>query len=97
MLSGMVFGLLAFAAPASASQADLDAEVQGIINDYQAKAQSIQQIVARIKWSGITDPRLFDPMEAELLARYATDTAKEGSQHPVPICPPPHSRVRPLS
>ena len=81
MVSGMLFGLLAFAAPASASQADLDAEVQGIINDYRAKAQSIQQIVARIKWSGITDPRLFDAMEAELLARYATDKSREGAEH----------------
>ena len=78
---GVLFGLLALSAPAYAGQADLDAEVQAISNDYQAKAQPINQIVARIKWSGIADTHLFDAMEAELLSRYATDTGSADSEY----------------
>ena len=81
LMLGMLFGLFARAMPAAASQADLEAEVQSIFNDYRAKAQPIQQIVARIKWSGITDARLFDAIEAEFLSRYSTDTSSAGSEY----------------
>ena len=42
LMLGMLFGLFALAIPASASQADLEAEVQSIFNDYRAKAQPIE-------------------------------------------------------
>lgn len=70
-----LLGLLALAVlpgMARAGQADLDREVDQLIADYRARSEGINLIARRIKWSGITDPRLFDPIEADVLAGYAT-------------------------
>ena len=79
--AAVLFGMLAPGVPAFASQADLDAEVQALLTDYQTKAQPIGEIVARVKWSGITDPRLFDAMEAEVLSRDSTDSSHSGVEY----------------
>lgn len=69
------------AGSASASQADLDREVDQIVSDFQAKSQAINLIVKRIKWTGIADTRLFDVIETELLGMYLKDSSFDGIQY----------------
>src|SRR5690349_25117800 len=73
------FGLL-IAQPGLATQADLDSEVDGILADLQSKSVPINLLTKRIKWTGITERRLFDAVEAELLADYRTARGMDGIQ-----------------
>lgn len=50
-----------------AAQADLDKEIDQLLSDFNNRAEPINLIATRIKWSGISDTRLFDPVEERLL------------------------------
>ena len=67
----MIAALLSFASGARADQADLDAEIERYAKvfsgtSYSAKKQALDVLA----WAGISDPRVYDPIEAELLAGY---------------------------
>jgi hypothetical protein len=63
--------LLAVATGAQADQADLDAEMERYAKVFSGKSFSAKkQALDALAWAGISDPRVYDPIEAELLAGY---------------------------
>jgi hypothetical protein len=79
-----LFGMMAslwLAAASLASQDDLNRELDGLIEDFTNKKTPINELINNsIKWSGISDARLFDAIEKELLASYSKDTSFDGVQ-----------------
>jgi hypothetical protein len=64
-----------------ASQDDLNREAQRLLQDFTNKTTPIHDLINNsIKWSGISDARLFDAIEAELLANYQKDTGFDAVQ-----------------
>ncbi len=59
LTSAMAFG----------SQADLDREIDQLLDDFTTREVPVEKLAAQIKWSGISDARLFDPIEARLLEK----------------------------
>ena len=70
---------------AYSSQADLDKERDDLIKEYKTisssfetdkkqAAKQIKVLVQELKWSGIADEKLFDPMEKDLLSIYLSAT-----------------------
>lgn len=52
-----------------ATQADVDAELAALIRDFDSGTQELKPLVERrIKWTGITDPRLFDRIDQRLMS-----------------------------
>jgi hypothetical protein len=48
-----------------------DAQIDFILNQMQSASQDRkEQILERLQWSGLSDPRLYDVFEADLLAHY---------------------------
>ena len=70
-LLAMIALLLAVATGAQADQADLDAEMERYAKVFSGKSFSAKkQALDTLAWAGISDPRVYDPIEAELLAGY---------------------------
>lgn len=63
--------LLVVATGAQADQADLDAEIEHYAKVFSGKSFSAKkQAMDVLAWVGISDPRVYDPIESELLAGY---------------------------
>jgi hypothetical protein len=81
LLALLVFLGATSGAYAQAPSAALESELQRLIADYVAKKEPINILVRRVKWSGISDPRFFDKVEADLLASYMKRGSSDDVQY----------------
>jgi hypothetical protein len=75
----MLFG--ANLASAQAAPSALQRELDEIIAIYGAKSEPLNVLVRRMKWSGHSDPRFFDQIEADLLANYMNRGSSDDVQY----------------
>ena len=76
----VIVALLVFAVSVQADQADLDAEIERYAKVFSGKSYSAKkQALDALAWAGISDPRVYDPIEAELLAGYRTTDADKAN------------------
>lgn len=69
LVSIVLAGSLAISPNSNADQADLDREIDQLLRDFDTRDVPADELAERIKWSGISDTRLFDPIEARLLEK----------------------------
>lgn len=78
-ITALLFGIST--SPAMATQADLDREVDALIAELAAEKSDIKLIARQIKWSGISDTRLFDNVASDLLENYKSRNGTDGLEY----------------